>query len=959
MRTCALVMIGVVAGLIWLAGSPCEAQYTPPAARDAQAVEAILAQSPRASTERPLQVVLVAGVKDHGPGEHDYPLWQKRWKVLLGGVKPGDEPVLNLFGPAQPVDKADLAGAENVRVSTAWEWPSEEQWKTANLVVLFSAPPWNAKRLDELESYLNRGGGFVTVHMPVWYASPKLLKLLGAAFRNEAQYRHGALALRLVASHPICLGLPETTDLVDESYFNLLNDPAGTTVLATSRETLTGQSAPRDEPMIWARQQGKGRVVVCILGHFTWTFDDPLFRILLLRGMSWAAGESPYRFDPLVLRGARVAAGESAGPNAAAMDAAMAALATYGWDKSRLALAPIDEVIRHADPAARADLENRLAAALAKGLPPAASDFVCRRLAQIGTSRSVPALASLLDDKDRAAMARYALAQIPADEAGAALLAGLPKATGPARLEIIHALGRRCYQPATTALLDLLGGDDRQNRDAALAALAQMGAPEAVEPALAQADAPVDSLVTLAERLAAGGHKEPARKLYARLATFDSPPVRAAVLRGLVLLEPSQAAERLLAALGGNDARLRGQAAALLERDCDESCVTAVVGAFDDLPLAAQQSLLAAGWTRHPSLGRRCALAGAISENPEICRQSAVLLRNVGVAEDVAMLSKMASHARPEVREAAELALRYLAADGTNRQIVELLAAPGTAQRVALIRAADQRHMAQAVPVLVNLIQSADKETRVASLVALQSLGDPTVVATIVPRLLAAGSPQERTAAERAVWLCSQRCTDPQSRAEPLLRAIEKASPEDRVRLLPVLGRLGGRRALEVVRQAGKSEDAAQRDAATSALANWPDATVADELLDLARHAEKNPQRIRALRGYIRVVTLRGVRPDDQTLAMLRQAMPLAVRVEEKRLILSRLSAMVVPESLELALSYLDEEDLRDEAIATSTRLAELLLPKHPAAAKAAMKRILSVTTDKKLQQRLERQLKK
>ena len=39
------------------------------------------------------------------------------------------------------------------------------------------------------------------------------------------------------------------------------------------------------------------------LGHFDWTFDDPFFRTILLRGIAWAAGESPYRFDPLILRG--------------------------------------------------------------------------------------------------------------------------------------------------------------------------------------------------------------------------------------------------------------------------------------------------------------------------------------------------------------------------------------------------------------------------------------------------------------------------------------------------------------------------------------------------------------------------------------------------------------------------------------------------------------------------------
>ncbi len=51
--------------------------------------------------------------------------------------------------------------------------------------------------------------------------------------------------------------------------------------------------------------------ISCILGHYTWTFDDPYFRILLLRGMAWAAGESPYRFERLVLRGIPLSRGGS------------------------------------------------------------------------------------------------------------------------------------------------------------------------------------------------------------------------------------------------------------------------------------------------------------------------------------------------------------------------------------------------------------------------------------------------------------------------------------------------------------------------------------------------------------------------------------------------------------------------------------------------------------------------
>jgi type 1 glutamine amidotransferase len=60
------------------------------------------------------------------------------------------------------------------------------------------------------------------------------------------------------------------------------------------------------QPQLWAREQGRGRVFASILGHFTWTFDDPLYRVLLLRGMAWSAHQPLDRFNELVTIGARI-----------------------------------------------------------------------------------------------------------------------------------------------------------------------------------------------------------------------------------------------------------------------------------------------------------------------------------------------------------------------------------------------------------------------------------------------------------------------------------------------------------------------------------------------------------------------------------------------------------------------------------------------------------------------------
>lgn len=51
----------------------------------------------------PLRIVLMADKKDHGPvgnGLHDYPLWQERWALLLGGRAASDAVQINLHGPA-------------------------------------------------------------------------------------------------------------------------------------------------------------------------------------------------------------------------------------------------------------------------------------------------------------------------------------------------------------------------------------------------------------------------------------------------------------------------------------------------------------------------------------------------------------------------------------------------------------------------------------------------------------------------------------------------------------------------------------------------------------------------------------------------------------------------------------------------------------------------------------------
>lgn len=225
---------------------------------------------------RPLHVLLVAGEKDHGIGEHDYPAFQKAWSELL-------------------------SVADNVDVATAWEWPTTEQLKNADVIVFFQHGDWTDARANDIDAYLQRGGGLVYIHWAVdgRQGGHEFAQRIGLAGLGVVGFRHGeeVLSFNQKAQHPITRNF-ELLKLVDETYWKMVGAVPADQVLATAVEDGSPQ------PQMWTRETGKGRVFVSIPGHYSWTFDDPLYRILLLRGIAWAAHEPADRFNELVLLGA-------------------------------------------------------------------------------------------------------------------------------------------------------------------------------------------------------------------------------------------------------------------------------------------------------------------------------------------------------------------------------------------------------------------------------------------------------------------------------------------------------------------------------------------------------------------------------------------------------------------------------------------------------------------------------
>ena len=228
---------------------------------------------------------------------------------------------------------------------------------------------------------------------------------------------------------------------------------------------------------------------------------------------------------------------------------------------------------------------------------------------------------------------------------------------------------------------------------------------------------------------------------------------------------------------------------------------------------------------------------------------------------------------------------------------------------------------------------------------ALGELAGPDDVAGLVAGVLAAQAGKERAAAEKAVMFA---CVRLPNSAESLLTAINRLGDDDQLAMLSTLGRVGGAGARAKIESALTSRDGTRHAQGMRALANWPDASIAPRLIELATRDPHPGHRITALRSLIRVAPLPDDRTDLERLELLRQAMAMCERDQDRLLVLQRAQAIRIPETLRFLLPYLDEPYAAAEACQSIVELAHHrgLREPHKAEFDAALDRVIQTSKD-------------
>ena len=464
-----------------------------------------------------------------------------------------------------------------------------------------------------------------------------------------------------------------------------------------------------------------------------------------------------------------------------------------------------------------------------------------------------------------------------------------------------------------------------------------------------------DGYLLCADRLAAAGKAAEAHAIYQRFAKpAEARAVRQAAFHGLLCTAGDKKEELVVALLTTGDADARAIASGHLG-SLSSGALCTLVGKMAGLPTRPQAALLTALAAHGEKSALPAVLEATKSQEPAVRLAAFEALAQLGDASAVPALIAAMTTENPGAAALARRSLVWLKDPAAEERIMAALE-NAEVSRAELIGVLAERQCKAAVPVFLKAAAGADEDSRNRAVAALARLAGPSDVPAMLGLVLKTRKGVDRDNVEKAVMLVCQRIPDPEKRADAVLAA---AGEDDSAKseLLPLLGRIGGRKSLEAIRAAIDGKDAQINEAGVRALCNWPDATVADELLRIAKSAAQDTHRQWALRAFVRVIALPSETPPAAKLALLKQAMPMAARDEDRTLILERAAAVRTLETLRFVAPYLDQPALAQAACKTIVELAHHKDLREPNKAEfnPALEKVIAVCKDRQLVDRAKR----
>ena len=564
--------------------------------------------------------------------------------------------------------------------------------------------------------------------------------------------------------------------------------------------------------------------------------------------------------------------------------------------------------------------------------PPAEKAITCKKLAVFGSKDAVPALAPLLNDEKLISWARIALESIPGPEADATLRNAMGTLKGRSLIGVINSIGFRRDAAAVPGLTERLGDKDAEVASAAAVALGKIGgepatktlrqslagAPETVRSAVAE------GCILVAERLLADGKASDAAAIYDEVREAAVPKQRIVeATRGAILARGSEGIPLLVEQLRSEDGRMF-QIGLMTARELPGTAVADAVAAEMAKATPRRGALLLYVLAGRGDATASPAMVQVARSGPKPTRIAAIgVLQNSGSAACVPMLLEIAVEDDAEIAGAAKSALAAMPGKEVDAQIAERLGNAEGKTFSILIELVGQRRI-DATKALLKSLDDPDAQIRSVTLTALGETIKQDDLSVLVDRVVSPKNAEDTPTAEKALRAACIRMPEGEACAKELTAAMSKAPMETKIKLLEILGAMSNPEALATLAAAAKSSDLELQDASTRLLGETMNLYAGPVLLDLATTLPEGKYKIRAIRGYIRLVRQFNM-SDQQRVDMCVKALNAAKRPEEQKMVLEVVGRYPSLNMLKLAAEAAKVPALKADATRAAVTIAQKL----------------------------------
>ena len=578
--------------------------------------------------------------------------------------------------------------------------------------------------------------------------------------------------------------------------------------------------------------------------------------------------------------------------------------------------------------AARSFAESAFITALGKASDAEVKAFFIRQLKLIGKDKAVSAVAGYLNHLELCEPAAFALTSIGTEAAKNSLLNALPRAEGSCLTTITRSLGVLQVTEANATILKSINSENQNLKRVSLAALASIASADSYGPLLNAAKAAgfvyepsnaTAAFLSYANRLGETGNLTLCTKACDELINSCQSTAqlhtKSSALSTYMHFFENEAQAKLLNAFDNSDKPFRFAVLNLAAKSKAASVKAWITKASKAKP--EQQAEIIEMLGKKGDLSAESFIKKHFKSKSEVVSEASILAYSKLKGKDA-------------IAELSTLLSKGTSPSATTKALMSLVDSKGIDQLAQSLDKAPEKAKSEIITIIgaksgkqyfdqiYKYTQSTNAAIQAAAYGAMKNTASAKNYDQLLKLLYATDDKDKIKSIQEAIVNAAAEIPDKNAQTAPLLAKIELTT--NIVRITEILPSLGGAKALKAMKNLIRSKNAADHDAAFTALLAWKDQEASNTLYELSKTLTGS-ELSSAITSYVRQIKSSKL-PDDQKLLQYRKILPYATDKKDKQLLVGSLGQVKTFLSLVTAASYLDNPDVKEEATSAVMTIA-------------------------------------